>query len=126
MKSSLPTGQLPILDIEETNGKNKVVGQSAAILRHVGKLAGLYPADDMEAMEVDMICDHIEDSTKRVSLTVSGSVSSFISDTPWTKEEVLAIRSRMLDADKPNSIPYVSVNILMADNWIANLRVHSD
>jgi glutathione S-transferase len=117
MKASLPTGQLPILDIE-TNGKKKVVGQSAAILRYAGKLAGLYPTDDMEAMEVDMFCDHIEDLTKGLFLSVAGSVSSFVSDTPWTKEEVLAMRLRMLDADKWGSITYVSVNILIEENLI--------
>lgn len=80
IKSSLPTGQLPILEIE-SNGKKKVVGQSAAILRYAGKLGGLYPTDDREAMEVDMLCDHIEDLTKGVGLTVQGSVNNFISDT---------------------------------------------
>ena len=112
------------MDIE-TNGKKKRYGQSAAIFRYVGKISGLYPTDDVEAMEVDMLCDHIEDSAKGVSLTVAGSVGTFISDTPWTKEEVLAMRSRMLDADKSGSIPYVSVHILMDDNLI-DLLVHSD
>ena len=65
----------------ESNGKKKVVGQSAAILRYAGKLGGLYPTDDREAMEVDMLCDHIDDLTKGVGLTVQGSVNNFISDT---------------------------------------------
>jgi hypothetical protein len=94
-----------------------------AILRHVGKLGGVYPTDDMEAMEVDMICDIVEDSGKGVSMSVGGSVSNFLSETPWTKEEVLAMRSRMLDAVKSGSIPYVSVNILMKENLIFALHL---
>ena len=47
LKQSLPFKQLPILEIG--SGCSVVAGQSTAILRYVGKLAGLYPEDALEA-----------------------------------------------------------------------------
>ena len=55
----LPFGSLPVLDVGgETPCR---VAQSNAILRYVGKLAGLYPSDPLEALRVDELVDFGED-----------------------------------------------------------------
>ena len=46
----------PVLEIDGVN-----VTQSNSMLRYVGKLAGLYPEDDMQALYCDETMDAIED-----------------------------------------------------------------
>eukprot|EP00040_Diaphanoeca_grandis_P005180 m.31733 g.31733 ORF g.31733 m.31733 type:complete len:239 (+) comp16504_c0_seq1:78-794(+) len=50
-------GQVPCLEVD---GKHQLV-QSAAILRFIGKLGGLYPTDDLEAALVDTLLDAEQD-----------------------------------------------------------------
>ncbi len=60
MKNSslLPFGQVPMLEVD---GKATMV-QSTAIMRYLGKLAGLYPMDDhILAQKVDAIMDQATD-----------------------------------------------------------------
>src|SRR6185369_10812360 len=57
----LPFGSLPVLDVE-TAGGTISAAQSNAILRFVGRLAGLYPVDDpVRALKVDEAMDVGED-----------------------------------------------------------------
>ena len=57
----LPFGGLPVLDVETAEGK-LCVAQSNTILRFAGRLAGLYPADDVVlALKVDEVLDMCED-----------------------------------------------------------------
>ena len=110
MKPTLPYGQLPILEVEDDDGNKNVVGQSSAILRFVGKMgADLYPADPIQAMAVDSVYYAVEDACKGIGLTVAGAVRSFISEKDWTKEEVLAMRKRLIHPEMPNSMPFVSI-----------------
>jgi glutathione S-transferase len=56
-----PFGGLPVLDVETTAGKY-CSAQSNAILRFAGRLAGLYPVDDLiRALKVDEALDVGED-----------------------------------------------------------------
>ncbi len=55
---------LPVLDID-----NQQVTQSNSILRHVGKLAGLYPADDLQALYCDETMDAVEDLNHAIGRT---------------------------------------------------------
>jgi len=55
---------LPVLDID--GGQ---VTQSNAILRYVGKLAGLYPTDDLQALHCDEVMDAVEDLNHAVGRT---------------------------------------------------------
>uniref|UniRef100_K3WK10 Glutathione S-transferase n=1 Tax=Globisporangium ultimum (strain ATCC 200006 / CBS 805.95 / DAOM BR144) TaxID=431595 RepID=K3WK10_GLOUD len=52
MKVSLPLGQLPILEVDGV-----VFSQSMAISRYAAKVAGLYPADAVQALRVEMISE---------------------------------------------------------------------
>jgi len=56
-----PFGGLPVLYVETTTGKY-CSAQSNAILRFAGRLAGLYPVDDLiQALKVDEALDVCED-----------------------------------------------------------------
>lgn len=52
----MPFGQMPIL---EHNGK--VIGQSIAITRYVGKLVKLDGKNDWENLEIDAIADTVRE-----------------------------------------------------------------
>ncbi|KAF1324525.1 Glutathione s-transferase, partial [Globisporangium splendens] len=56
MKTSLPLGQLPILEVDGV-----VFSQSMAISRYAAKVVGLYPADAVQALRVEMISETIVD-----------------------------------------------------------------
>ncbi len=61
MRNDLPYGALPILEVD-----GEVVAQSNGINRFVGKLAGLYPADPLQAALCDEAMDAVEDVTVRI------------------------------------------------------------
>jgi glutathione S-transferase len=99
MKPTLPLGQMPFLEVEEA-GKDKVfIPQSVAILRYLGKLGGLYPADPLEAMKVDSVLDTIAETSIPIEMSVQGSVKCMMADEPWTKDQVLEIRKRISTSD---------------------------
>ena len=56
MRHSLRFSSLPVLEID-----GNVVTQSNAISRYVGKMAGLYPDDDLQALYCDEVLDALED-----------------------------------------------------------------
>ncbi len=59
--NAFPFGSLPVLDVETANG-TVTSAQSNAILRFVGRRAGLYPVDDpLKALKVDEAMDVAED-----------------------------------------------------------------
>ena len=60
LKPELPFGSLPVLDVETRDGTISAA-QSNAILRFVGRRAGLYPTDDLRALKVDEALDLGED-----------------------------------------------------------------
>jgi glutathione S-transferase len=65
MKASLPFGALPILEVD-----GHVVAQSNGINRYVGKLAGLYPEDALQAAICDEIMDAVEDIVAKIAPTM--------------------------------------------------------
>ncbi len=60
-----PFQALPTLEVD-----GKVVAQSNSINRYVGKLAGLYPKDDWQALLCDEIMDAAEDMGTRIANTI--------------------------------------------------------
>ena len=60
-----PFHALPILEVD-----GKVVAQSNSINRYVGKLAGLYPKDDWQALLCDEVMDAAEDIGVRIGNTI--------------------------------------------------------
>lgn len=61
---TLAFGQVPLLEVD---GTHKLV-QSAAILRYLGKLSGLYPEDPLVAAKVDAILDQETDAFSGVTV----------------------------------------------------------
>lgn len=59
-------GQLPLLEID-----GQSFAQSMAILRYVGKITGLYPADPIEALRVDELLESVIDIRSKISATYS-------------------------------------------------------
>lgn len=55
---NLPFGQVPLLEVD---GEHKLV-QTAAILRYLSKIAGLYPEDAILAAKVDALVDQETDA----------------------------------------------------------------
>jgi glutathione S-transferase len=64
-RDSMPLRAMPVLEVD-----GKVITQSNAITRYVGKLAGLYPKDDWAAAQVDEILGATEDISSRIGATI--------------------------------------------------------
>jgi glutathione S-transferase/truncated hemoglobin YjbI len=60
LKPKTKTGQLPFLKVGDVE-----IAQSRAILRYIGKLAGLYPWDPLEAALVDEAMENLEDQAMK-------------------------------------------------------------
>lgn len=64
IRKSTPLGQVPVLHVDGV-----AVTQSDAITRYVGKLAGLYPADALQALLCDEVMDAVEDANVQLGNT---------------------------------------------------------
>jgi glutathione S-transferase len=64
MRQETPFNALPILEIDGV-----AVSQSNAISRYIGKMAGLYPADDLQALYCDETLDAVEDISHHIGAT---------------------------------------------------------
>ena len=56
MRKSMRFNSVPVLEID-----GAAITQSNAMSRYVGKMAGLYPADDLQALYCDEVLDALED-----------------------------------------------------------------
>jgi glutathione S-transferase len=64
VRDQYPFQALPVLEVD-----GRMIAQSNAINRYVGKLTGLYPKDDWQAAIVDEVMDAVEDITTRIGGT---------------------------------------------------------
>merc|ERR1719313_3169716 len=60
-KASLPGGQLPFMEHE-----GKVMNESMAMFRYIGKKTGLYPEDNYEAWSFDQVVDFLNDYMTKI------------------------------------------------------------
>lgn len=65
LRERTPFLAMPTLEVD-----GKVVAQSNSINRYVGKLAGLYPRDDWQALLCDEVMDAAEDISTRIGHTI--------------------------------------------------------
>jgi glutathione S-transferase len=65
MKPELPFGSLPVLHVD-----GEPVAQSVAIFRYAGRLGGLYPSKDPDALHCDEVLEAVEDLTARIGATL--------------------------------------------------------
>lgn len=63
-RGGLPFSALPVLEID-----GSPVTQSNAMCRYVGKMAGLYPEDGLQALYCDEVLDAVEDLTHYIVQT---------------------------------------------------------
>lgn len=63
LKPSLPLGQLPILDVNDTT-----YSQSMAMARYTAKISGLYQEDVLDALRVDILPRQAEEGLSGVHL----------------------------------------------------------
>jgi glutathione S-transferase len=132
--NKMPFDQLPLLQMMETDGTSRTITQSDAILRYFGKLAGLYPTDEVLALEVDELVNILQDTITPLAMTVRGAVKTHIKDTDWTPEEKIQIRERWFATDLPKFLGKIE-NTLKASTsgWlvgdgatIADIRLYVD
>ena len=64
VRDQAPFRALPVLHID-----GEAIAQSNAMNRYLGKLAGLYPDDPLEALRCDEVCDAVEDILTKVVVT---------------------------------------------------------
>ena len=110
IKSELPCGQVPTLEIENGKGDNIILAESNAILRFVAKLGGIHPTNFLAAAEVDMVVDMVDDLQKFLTLTVTGPKAYFIGDEDWSEEKIIEIRKKLMEPGVSNNIAYVSTS----------------
>ena len=63
-RQSFPFKALPVLEIDD-----QPVTQSNSLVRYVGKLVGLYPTDDLQALYCDEAMDAVEDLSHAIGNT---------------------------------------------------------
>lgn len=66
LRDEMPLQAMPVLQVDKL-----AVTQSNAIIRYAGKLAGLYPKDDLQALLCDELLDASEDLGCRIGATIA-------------------------------------------------------
>jgi glutathione S-transferase len=64
-RSKLRFNAVPVLEIDAAQ-----VTQSNAINRYIGKMAGLYPSDDLQSLYCDEVLEALEDLTNHIAQTI--------------------------------------------------------
>jgi glutathione S-transferase len=118
VRKTTPFGQVPVLHV---NGAQ--VTQCDSILRYVGKLAGLYPADPLQALLCDEVMYVVEEASVKLGPTFR-----------MTGEEQKAARLALVNGSMPQYLGWLQSQLLahggeyFADNrlTVADLKVFVD
>lgn len=126
---TLPFGQVPVLYVDG----ELFTAQSNAILRYVGRMAGLYPEDPQQALKVDEAMDTADDMIMPIVATVNpaGFGRPFASD-----DEKLAVRARLAEDVLPQKLAHMEAylektgtgwcvgdSVTVADlKWVTHLK----
>jgi len=65
LRDTTPFQAMPVLEVD-----GKAITQSNTINRYLGKLAGLYPKDDWQAVLADEVMDAVEDISTKIANTI--------------------------------------------------------
>ena len=82
-RDQTPFQALPTLEVD-----GKIVTQSNSINRYVGKLAGLYPKDDFQAL----LCDEVMDAAEDIGTRIAGTMDLPADAKKKAREELCAGR----------------------------------
>jgi prostaglandin-H2 D-isomerase / glutathione transferase len=96
IRQSAPLGQVPTLHV---NGV--VVTQSDAITRYAGKLAGLYPQDDFQALLCDEVMQAVEDANVQLGASFG-----------LTGEALKEARTRLVEGPLPKYLAWLQGQLL--------------
>ena len=80
-RDQMPFRAMPVLEVD-----GRVLTQSNTINRYVGRLAGLYPADDWQAT----LCDEVMDATEDISGRLGATVAMGAEDKKKAREALVA------------------------------------
>jgi len=70
-KAKMPFGQVPVLEIPGAAGYK--LAQSSAVERYIARLGKLYGSNELEAAQIDMILEGMNDLAKGWRVAVSGA-----------------------------------------------------
>ena len=117
MKPNLPYGQVPILELED----GTMIGQSAAILRFVGKQAGLYPVDDdILASKIDSLLDEEIDFFTGVTVSRYPTRFGFALIEPGSAEHA-TVRKSLNDEILPKHLAFLDKVLKNSSTgWLAD------
>jgi prostaglandin-H2 D-isomerase / glutathione transferase len=93
----LPLGQLPIIDID-----GKVFCQSTALARWAGKISGLYPSDELQALKVDEFIaavDEIWSRTPRGGDDLAAKRAAWVAE--WREKYLPFLTARLAESEGP-------------------------
>jgi len=118
VRKTVPFGQVPVLQVDDV-----LVTQSDSILRYVGKLAGLYPADPWQALLCDEVAYVVEEAGVKMGPTFR-----------MTGDEQKAARLALVNGSMPVYLGWLQSQLLahggqyFADNrlTVADLKVFVD
>jgi glutathione S-transferase len=118
VRKTVPFGQVPVLHVDGVQ-----VTQSDAILRYVGKLAGLYPTDTYQAL----LCDEVAYVVEEAGVKLGPSFS-------MKGDELKAARIALVNESMPKYLAWLQKQLLVhggeyfADNrlTVADLKVFVD
>ena len=96
MKPTTPNGQLPLLSIDD----QPPVTQSAAMVRYVGRLTGLYPEDPLQALHVDEVIGLQEDLARALMPSMLVGMRPHVLGYPETipEDEKKAVQAKLRSA----------------------------
>ena len=118
LRKTTPFGQVPVLHVDGTQ-----VTQCDAILRYVGKLAGLYPTDPLQALLCDEVMYVVEEAGVKMGPTFR-----------MTGDEQKAARLALVNGSMPQYLGWLQSQLLahggeyFADGrlTVADLKVFVD
>ncbi|MBK7002043.1 MAG: glutathione S-transferase family protein [Rhodoferax sp.] len=118
VRKTVPFGQVPVLHVDGVQ-----VTQSDAILRYVGKLAGLYPTDTYQAL----LCDEVAYVVEEAGVKLGPSFS-------MKGDELKAARIALVNESMPKYLGWLQKQLMarggeyFADNrlTVADLKVFVD
>jgi glutathione S-transferase len=118
IRKTTPFGQVPVLHVDGAQ-----VTQCDSILRYVGKLAGLYPTDPLQALLCDEVMYVVEEASVKIGPTFR-----------MTGEEQKTARLALVNGSMPQYLGWLQSQLLahggqfFADNrlTVADLKVFVD
>lgn len=107
LREQMPLLAMPVLEVD-----GRAVTQSNAIVRYAGKLAGLYPKDELQALLCDEMLDATEDLGSRIGATMA-----------MNDEQKKTARQALAEGAIPRHLRYFAQKLAAAGgSWLCDQR----